>query len=239
MPSKAIVYYTDNSLEESYAPQIRKHLQIAAGDIPIISVSQKPLQFGHNIVTDFNGSNYINYTKQIWLGVSESNTTIVYLAEHDNLYHASHFAFTPIDNECFYYDTNTIWGFPTRNRYAKRPGVSRMAVGMLCAYRKVLLEAMTERLTFLMMGYSYQRRGRRKCLHACEPGVSDKRALWNGRRYAELSPHWYQTYHSEVTNIELRHSSNLSGTRNIHRYKERYKEMPYWGSLKDIFGQRN
>ena len=46
---KYVVYYTDNKLEESLDVAVRAQLESACGDIPIISVSQIPMDFGKNM----------------------------------------------------------------------------------------------------------------------------------------------------------------------------------------------
>ena len=46
---KAIIHLTDNSLDEKIATLCRRVLAKEARDIPIISVSQKPIKLGKNI----------------------------------------------------------------------------------------------------------------------------------------------------------------------------------------------
>jgi len=58
MPDKGIVYYTDNILKESFASVIRKRLKLSAGDIPIVWVSQKPIDEEPNIVCGNIGRNH-------------------------------------------------------------------------------------------------------------------------------------------------------------------------------------
>ncbi len=63
--TKGIIYYTDNSLDEEFAKLFRQRLVNAAPGIPIVSVSQKPIDFGHNICVGEIGRSLHMMWKQI------------------------------------------------------------------------------------------------------------------------------------------------------------------------------
>jgi hypothetical protein len=53
---RTILYLTDNAgMEEAMLEKFRKLILRASGDIPIVSVSQKPVDFGHNICVECVG----------------------------------------------------------------------------------------------------------------------------------------------------------------------------------------
>ena len=108
--NRVIVYYTDNQLETSLAEAVRKNLATAAGPIPIISVSQKPLNFGRNICVGEKPKTAQSMYEQILIGLEAApDNSVVYLCEHDVFYHPSHFAKVPKDNGAFYFNRNRYY----------------------------------------------------------------------------------------------------------------------------------
>ena len=86
MKDITIIYITANKLTDSFAKNIRKELLKAAGEIPIISVSKKPLKFGvKNLVFPGEASIYNEY-KETLAGVKEAKTKYVAICEDDSLY---------------------------------------------------------------------------------------------------------------------------------------------------------
>ena len=105
---KAILYYTDNSPKVD--PLIISLCQkyIAASGLPIVSVSLKPIDFGHNIVLEGRVRSYPTMVDQITMGLEEIEADQVFFCEHDVLYHPSHFEFT-IPTDTIYYYNDFIW----------------------------------------------------------------------------------------------------------------------------------
>ena len=86
--SKGIVYYTDNRLEERIFSTCQKH--ILAADLPIVSVSLQPINFGQNIVVK-GEPGYPSMVNQIVTALEATTADYVFFCEHDILYHKSHF----------------------------------------------------------------------------------------------------------------------------------------------------
>ena len=63
-----IIYYTSNKEDEAFEGKTRKKLLEVCGDIPIISVSQKPIDFGKNICVGDVGACDANLYRQIQIG---------------------------------------------------------------------------------------------------------------------------------------------------------------------------
>lgn len=107
---KGIIYYTDNKLEEPMFSIVQK--QILKANLPIISISLKPINFGQNIVLNLKpGISTLN--RQILAGLEASAADEVFFCEHDVLYHPSHFDFTPPkSNICYYNVNNYRWDYP-------------------------------------------------------------------------------------------------------------------------------
>jgi hypothetical protein len=91
-----VLYYTSNTELEPFASNIRKRLVSSIGDLPLISVSQKPLpDFGTNICVGEVGVNEYNEWRQVLLGCEKATTPFIIVAEADALYPPEYFDFIP------------------------------------------------------------------------------------------------------------------------------------------------
>ena len=100
-----VLYYTSNKENEKFEAKIRKKLLEVCGDIPIISVSQKPIDLGKNICVGDVGASYLNLHRQIQIGCQEAKTPFVVAAEADCLYPPDYFGFRPTNlDTCYLYD---------------------------------------------------------------------------------------------------------------------------------------
>jgi len=105
---KTIIYYTANTEDPVFEQRIRDDLKKKAGDIPIISVSRKPIDLGTNICVGEQTVCYTNEWKQLLVGLKAAKTKFCFTAEADCLYPANYFSFTPpVDNMMHYYDN--LW----------------------------------------------------------------------------------------------------------------------------------
>lgn len=102
MNNLTIVYYTANVLNEQFARAVREQLKRAAcrqfdrqKAIPIVSVSQKPLDFGENICLGDIGRSLFSQCRQEIAGCERADTKYVALCEDDIFYPASHFELRP------------------------------------------------------------------------------------------------------------------------------------------------
>jgi hypothetical protein len=105
--TKGLVYYTNNTPAENIFLACQKQLNkcMKIWGYPIYSISQKPIDFGINTVMDLESS-LISMYKQIYEGLTQCQTDVIFLIEHDVLYHPSHFDFTPERKDHFYYNRN-------------------------------------------------------------------------------------------------------------------------------------
>jgi len=108
MADLTLLYYTANTIEEYLGENVRKHLLSIRGDLPLVSVSQKPLDFGMNIEVGNIGKSYYNCYKQILIGAKLVNTKYVAMCEDDTLYTLEHFAHRPSNERVFSYNKN-MW----------------------------------------------------------------------------------------------------------------------------------
>lgn len=129
-----IIYYTANT--ELFENKIIEDLKIKAGDIPIISVSRKPIDLGKNICIGEQPICYSNLWKQILIGLKEAKTEFCISAESDCLYPLEYFTFIPPVNNAVYRYKH-IWIFwENRNKFWRKP---RMEGAQICG-RKYWIE---------------------------------------------------------------------------------------------------
>jgi len=108
MTDLTLLYYTANTIEETLGNNVRQHLLSIKGDLPIVSVSQKPLDFGENYYIGDIGRSYYNCYKQILTGAYAVKTLYVACCEDDTLYHMEQFNHRPSSEKVFSYNKN-MW----------------------------------------------------------------------------------------------------------------------------------
>lgn len=225
-PLKGVLYYSDNCLNMKLALLVRRH--ISASNLPITSVTLKPTGFGRNI--HFKGErSFESMFQQILTGLEEMTEDVIYFAEHDVLYHPSHYEFTPPAEDVFYYNSN-YWMLRLKDGLAVHYGVSPLSG--LVAYREPLLIHMRERGALIeKKGFS---------LHIGYEPMTHGRINWE-RKYK------MQLFKSELPNIDIAHSNNSSWKRwdmKFFRRKPEYWEeshgysVPGWNLIEVLKGIR-
>jgi hypothetical protein len=96
------IYYTSNREYEIFESKIRKTLLDTIGDIPLISVSQKPVDFGINICVGDVGISKQNAFRQLLIGAMEAKTKFICTAESDYLYPKERFEIIPERTDTIY-----------------------------------------------------------------------------------------------------------------------------------------
>lgn len=239
---KQIVFYTDNQLNLKIAHAVQKKLKKVG--LPIISVSLKPMNFGKNINLSLQRG-YLTMAKQILAGLEASDAEIVFLCEHDVLYHPSHFDFIPSKTDVYYYNTN-VWRLRLSDGHSLYCDDLKQLSG-LCAYRETLIKHFKERIrrienliTNNIIGHIEEgkihevddkkfNKGIREM--GFEPGTHGR-----PERVDDLKA---ESWKSEFPNIDIRHDGNLTPSRwNKEQFRnERYtrgwtekhvSELPGW-----------
>jgi len=102
-----ILYYTSNMEDEGFENRVRKTLLENCGDLPIISISQKPIDLGTNIcVGDDIGVSGFNMFRQVLIGCKAAKTKFIISAEADTLYPPEYFTFRPERDDVCYRNSN-------------------------------------------------------------------------------------------------------------------------------------
>lgn len=228
MESKGIVYYTDNEVDEKIGEKCRK--QLLKSGLPIISVSLKPIDFGEQNIHVTLKRGYRAYFSQILVGLDAISTDIVFLAEHDWLYHPSHFEFTPPKKDVFYYNDN--W-WRVRSDDGLAINYDTHLLPSICAYREILLEHYSKVVQEIDKNgdkYSFIAR------MGFEPGTH--------HRVERPTLYKAEGYRSKFPNIDIRHTTNLTKSkwkqsefrnqRSCRNWKET-DTIEGWGLVKNNF----
>ena len=238
---KTIIYITDNSLDPVLMNKCQEHLLKVAEDIPIVSASQKPIDFGHNICLGEIGRSWMSLYKQQLAALREAKTKYISIAEHDVLYTREHLEWTPPRDDVFYYNENcwlVQWGgnHPELNGMYSQYWGQRLALSQLVCNRELHISAIEERL------YMFEQ-GCKSITCAGEPGVckdlelayklatSGSHAHLAGYMEKHLTKFSADTFKTVAPNLDIRHGSNFTGPK---RGKNRTYDLPFWGKFEDI-----
>lgn len=193
--TKGLVYYTNNVLDEKIFQACQAQLKrcMEKWKFPIISVSQKPISFGQNFVMNLESS-LLSMYKQILKGLEECKTDVVFLIEHDVLYHPSHFDFTPEREDHFYYNRNE-WRVSSQT--GKTVFYLNNDTSQLCALREPLMAHIKR---------------------AIETNTDTIHSSWGTSPPRGIPPEEQKgkhagVYMSKVPNVDIRHPDTLSRAR--------------------------
>jgi hypothetical protein len=144
MIDKTVIYYTSNHEKEDFEKKIRDGILETKGDLPLISVSQKPLDFGENICVGDVGHSYLNAFRQLLIGCEKATTTYVIMTEADCLYpKTGYFDFTPTDLNIIYsFDVYILWKKNGKDKFFKKERTH----GSLIYGREFLINLLKESL---------------------------------------------------------------------------------------------
>jgi hypothetical protein len=105
--SKAIIHYTSNSEDPIFAEKLRNVITENSGGLPVVSVSQKPIDFGANLSVGDIGNSYENEFKQMSIAAHLTMTDYLIFTEADFLYPPEYFQFEPQGENVYRY--NNVW----------------------------------------------------------------------------------------------------------------------------------
>jgi glycosyltransferase involved in cell wall biosynthesis len=220
--SWGVLYYTDNQLDEEIMTKCQKQLRKGIGQHRLVSVSLKKIDFGDNITLDMERG-YLTMFKQILAGLEELQCDYVFFAEHDVLYHPSHFLFRPAKDDIFYYNTN-VWKVRMSDGHGLYTDDCKQLSG-ICANRNLLIEHYRKRIALV------EEKGFSRAM-GFEPGTHN--------REERVDNYKAESWKSEWPNIDLRHKNNLTQSRwskeefRNKKFTEGWTEkdnIPGWGHL--------
>lgn len=231
---KGCVWYTDSRLNPEIREAVQSQLNRARGESPLVAVLCLPVGWFPGEPPDVTNiclhkpPSQLTMFRQILTGLEALDADVAFLTEHDVLYDASHFQFTPPRQDIFYYNAN-VWKVRASDGHALHYPCNQ--VSGLCANRELLIEHYRKRVArveahgfSMKMGY--------------EPGTH--------RRPERVDDYGCESWMSAIPNIDIRHDTNLSPSRwrkdefRNQRYTEGWtesREIPGWGVTKGRFAE--
>lgn len=204
---KTIIYYTSNQEEENFEEKIKEKLLKVHGEIPIISVSHRPIKLGKNICIGVHQPSNVLLYYQLLLGCKEATTPFVLNAEADFLYCPDYFNFTPlVKNKIYRYGHIRMvwkyhWGF-FRKKYSE---------GAQIVGREYLISLLETSLKGILM---FER----------------------GPRARQFNPYWgrsFEMYGGEFACVTFKTGNSLHKYTAVEKTRS-LPELPYWGTVKQI-----
>ncbi len=211
-----IIYYTDGSVKDYIGNLVRSYISKAG--VPIISVSQEPIDFGTNICVGKIGRSFESIHKQTLTGAKAAKTKYIALAEHDTLYPDGYFDWLPPSDDTFYYNKNRVFVVakkgPQYGMYIYYDDARPNADQLICN-RELFIEAIEKRLALISENPPELPRS------WCEPGVSD---YFEGekREWRYNKPH----------SVDILHNDNF--TARVGTFVDTGYELDGWGPFKEI-----
>jgi|SRR3990167_1117350 len=111
-----VIYYTSNREKPEFEQRIKDNLLKVCGNLPIISVSQKPIDLGKNICVGDVGVSGFNMFRQVQIALREVKTRFVISAEADCLYPPDYFQFIPARDD-LPYRTSNLYVMPDQRNF--------------------------------------------------------------------------------------------------------------------------
>lgn len=91
----AVIYLSSNREDPEFERKIREDLLSKCEGLPVISVTQKPIELGKNICVGDVGVSGFNFIRQVLIACENSDADYVIHAEADCLYSPDYFTFEP------------------------------------------------------------------------------------------------------------------------------------------------
>lgn len=216
MGDLTLLYYTANRISDFFAENVRKHLLVSSGQqYPIVSVSQKPIDFGDNICVGDIGYSTVNVYKQILKGCEKIKTKYVACCEDDSLYTKEHFEYRhPVD--AFVYN---------QSKYNVRPDFfyhkrNRKGMCMCIAPVELMVKTLEYRFSLYPEGLPNVGFG--------EPGKFESTIGME-----KIPP--FTGFSTDPPTLTFVHSSSLGGRKRPFRLDVIAEELPYWGKASELW----
>jgi hypothetical protein len=209
MADVAIIYYTSNKEDPKFEKRVQDNI-LSVTDLPIISVSQKPIDFGENVCVGDVGASGFNCFRQVQMALKNTDADFVISAEADCLYPPDYFEFRPPNKECWRNDNLYIMGDYRKYFWHKKEG---SVLGQVVGKQYYL-----DRLNLLFEGapawsveeFNFPKERHRKA------DIFNKVNFWTSDNpIVSMKTHRGMRYHTHTERI------------NIH-------DIPYWGNGKEL-----
>jgi len=209
-----ILYCSSNMEDPKFEQRIRDGIEKNCGYLDIISVTQKPIDFGKNIVVgDDVGVSGYNFFRQVQIACKEAKTKFVLSAEADCAYPPDYFTYIPPREDMCYRNTNLyVMGDHRDYWYRKREGATHSQI----VGREFYLDTLNK-------------------LFEGAPEWSAKEKNFPKERHKRSDVFWpneIEMYSTENPVFQIKTHRSMRFYTNSERVP--IHELPYWGSGKKI-----
>jgi hypothetical protein len=207
-----VVYITSNREIPEFEEKIKGKLLEVVGDNKLISVSQKPINFGENICVGDIGQSYKNADIQLLTGARAATTEYIAIAESDQLYPPGFFDFQYGTDLHYMYDN--LWVLRTfdpshfkQKEFGEWVGIVNRK--FFIKRVKIALEAMKD----------------------WKPGERIKTIYRVNHRSDHRKWEWF----TGLPVITVKTPENISPNTGIYKEADRtQRELPHWGKATDL-----
>lgn len=209
MNDLTVLYYTSNREVPEFEERIRANILMACGGLPIVSVSQKPIDFGNNICVGDVGTSGFNMFRQCLIGLKAIKTKFTVMAESDCLYPPDYFRFIPPRSDKCYRNSN-LYVMPQHRAFFwhKPEGATHAQV--------IGRDFYLERLAYLFQG-------------APEWSVEERNFPRERLRKVDVfEPDQIEYYDSPNPVVQIKTSQSMR--HHTHSERQDIHKLPYWGS---------
>jgi hypothetical protein len=215
-----LIHYTANRIHPEFARNVQNHLlEVTKNQYPIISVSQKPMDFGDTniLVGEIGYSNY-NIYLQILIGLRETKTEYVACSEDDTLYCPEHFQYRPPLDKIAY--NMNRWNItPSGVIYYRERAVMSQCIASTSILRKHLEQRYD----------NYPEFQERMEKYWGEPSRYDESM--------KCDPVQFELFKTETPTLVFKHRDSLGSVRNRRDTDEIVQELPPYGKAVDILAR--
>jgi hypothetical protein len=212
IPIVTVIYYTSNREDPRFEGKIRENLLKVIGDLPVISVSQKPISFGHNYCVGDHGTSGFNMFRQVQVALEMATTPFVISAEADCLYPPDYFTTIPGVEDVCYRDQNLyVMGYKRDFFYAKQGATHAQII-----HREFYLNRLNE-------------------LFAGAPDWSTAEKNFPLERHKRIDIfHPGEIVYYKTVNPVVQFKTGHSMRRHTSSSNQEIYDLPYWGNGKDL-----
>lgn len=210
--NSTIIYYTSNKEDPKFEERIKETLVKNCGGIPILSISQKPIDFGYrNICVGEVGASGFNMFRQVLIACKEAKSKFVISAESDCCYPPDYFTFKPERDDVCYRNSNLyVMGDHRSYWYHKPEGATHSQV----------------------VGREFYIRTLEKLFEGAPMWSVEEKNFPKERRHREDVFDRIEYYETENPVFQIK--THRSMRYYTHSEREPIYDLPYWGNGKDI-----
>jgi len=199
------IYYTDFRADPFILQTCRDQINRSFdGEIICVSLN-KPLDFGtKNLVLENEERSYETMCKQILMGLKALSTDYVFFLENDVLYHKTHFDFSPLRDDVYYYNINNYRWLYYQNFLITYENLTSLS--MLCCDRELATKHYQYHLDHIDKFMQFEVKSKEPKWArrlGYEPGTKP-------RRRGGLTDEEHVKVRSELPNIDIRHKRTFS-----------------------------